>query len=141
MQEVVTQAAVDHVVVADEERLEVRGLQELAARRQQVGERVATDGHRRLRRRGNAVQRLRRAVAARAQLAVVAEGAVLARAVGDPVEAGLAVQVVVLALAEQRVVAGLTVNDVIAGLAVDEVGAADVRVAQRVGRHEHRELR
>ena len=81
---------------------------------------------RRLRRCGEAEQRLGDAVAARAEQAVVSEQAVVARAAAEPVGAGVAVEQVVLPVAEERVGAGLAVDQVVAGLAVEEVGGAAV---------------
>ena len=134
MQEVVAEAAVDHVVAAGEERLLDRGVVELT--RDVDGDvdvvRVPVAGvERQLRRRREAEQRLGDGVAGGLEQAVVAEDAVVAGAAGDPVVAGVAVELVVLAVAEDRVGARLAVDDVVAGLAVEGVAGADVRRMRR----------
>ena len=149
MQEVVAEAAEDHVVgvcrveqrvVAAEpvraqvERRDVERLVEPPGRVERRGLRAARRRDVGLGRRRDAIERLGGPVAAREDAAVVAEDAVLAGAAGDPVVAPAADDVVVVAVAEQPVVAAAGVDPVVAALAVDLVVAAVRRIVGDAGR-------
>ena len=129
MQEVVAEAAVDHVVAADSIQVASIGrLLQLARDATIRAGEAGTELDACRTRFGveQPVERLGQPVAAGLDQAVVAEDAVLAGAAVDAVVAGAAVEVVVLALAEEHVVADHAVDRVVAGLAVDQVGGAEV---------------